>query len=171
MIAYLYLGDGLGAAVVTDGEVRRGHGGLAGEIAHVLTTGTDGRAVPFTDVFAELGLRRPGSAAIDSGRLLAAVTKSEAVRRTLGRAVHGALAALVALADPEVVVLGGPWGSDPAVGEIVADAAARLPVPVPVRAAAVTAEPSLAGARTDALHRLRAAIISAARETATAALP
>src|SRR5262249_37632877 len=69
--AYLYLGDGLGAAVVTDGEVRRGHFGLAGEIAHILTAGPDGRAVPFTDVFAELGLRRPGSAAIDSARLLA----------------------------------------------------------------------------------------------------
>lgn len=169
--AYLYLGDGLGAAVVTDGEVRRGHGGLAGEIAHVLTTGTDGRAVPFTDVFAELGLRRPGSAAIDSGRLLTALTESEAVRRALGHAVHGVLAALVALADPEVVVIGGPWGSNPAVGEIIAGAAARLPTPVPVRAAEVTAEPSLTGARTDALLRLRTAIISAARETATAGLP
>jgi predicted NBD/HSP70 family sugar kinase len=28
--AYLYLGEGLGCAVVADGEVRRGHGGLAG---------------------------------------------------------------------------------------------------------------------------------------------
>jgi predicted NBD/HSP70 family sugar kinase len=166
--AYLYLGDGLGAAVVTDGEVRRGHCGLAGEIAHVLTAGLDGRAVPFTNVFADLGLRRSGSAAIDSARLLAAVSESGTVRDTLGQAVRGVLAALVALADPEVIIIGGPWGSDPAVGEIVAGAAARLPAPVPVRAAEVTAEPSLAGARTGALLRLRSAIIGAAREAATA---
>ena len=37
--AYVHLGEGLGCAVVSDGEVRRGHHGLTGEIAHVLTTG------------------------------------------------------------------------------------------------------------------------------------
>ena len=58
--AYLHLGEGLGCAVVSDGEVRRGHAGLAGEIAHVLTDGPDGRAVPLIDVFGALGLRRPG---------------------------------------------------------------------------------------------------------------
>ncbi|MGY1670814.1 ROK family protein [Geodermatophilus sp. SYSU D00710] len=52
---YLYLGEGLGCAVVADGEVRRGWGGLAGEIAHVLTRGPGGRAVAFTDVFATRG--------------------------------------------------------------------------------------------------------------------
>ena len=58
---YLFLGEGLGCAVVTDGEVRRGHAGLAGEIAHVVTVGPDGAAMRLTDVFAALGLRRPGS--------------------------------------------------------------------------------------------------------------
>src|SRR3954469_2794662 len=33
--AYLYLGEGLGCAVLTDGDVRRGHTGVAGEIAHI----------------------------------------------------------------------------------------------------------------------------------------
>src|SRR5699024_4964255 len=33
--AYVHLGEGLGCAVVTDGEVRRGQHGLAGEIAHL----------------------------------------------------------------------------------------------------------------------------------------
>jgi predicted NBD/HSP70 family sugar kinase len=162
--AYLYLGDGVGAAVVADGEVRRGHSGLAGEIAHLLTAGPDGRAMPFTDVFAALGLRRAGSSAVDSGRLLRAVTDGETVCRPLGQAIGGVLAALVALTDPAVIVIGGPWGSHPAVGEIIADAAVRLPRTVPVRTAEVTAEPSLVGARTDALLRLRSAIVSAARE-------
>ena len=69
---YVYLGEGVGAAVVSDGEVRRGHGGLAGEIAHVPTVGPDGLAMPLTEVFAALGLRRPGSTAIDVPKLLRA---------------------------------------------------------------------------------------------------
>ncbi|WP_253195678.1 ROK family protein [Streptomyces sp. JHA26] len=58
---YVHLGEGLGCAVVTDGAVRRGHHGLAGEIAHVCTAGPDGTAMPLTEVFAALGLRRPDS--------------------------------------------------------------------------------------------------------------
>src|SRR6476620_5840628 len=34
---YLFLGEGLGCAVLSDGEVRRGHSGVAGEIAHMVT--------------------------------------------------------------------------------------------------------------------------------------
>jgi DNA-binding Lrp family transcriptional regulator len=68
--AYLYLGEGLGCAVVADGQVRRGHRGLAGEIAHLLVRGPQGRAVHFTEVFAELGLRQPQSPAIDVVALL-----------------------------------------------------------------------------------------------------
>ena len=69
---YLYLGEGLGCAVVSDGEVRRGHAGVAGEIAHVVTTGPEGAAMRFTDVFSALGLRRAGSTAIDVALLLRA---------------------------------------------------------------------------------------------------
>src|SRR5437868_291770 len=42
---YLFLGEGLGCAVLTDGDVRRGHAGLAGEIAHVVTVGPRGVAM------------------------------------------------------------------------------------------------------------------------------
>jgi predicted NBD/HSP70 family sugar kinase len=159
---YLHLGDGLGCAVVTDGEVRRGHGGLAGEIAHVVTTGPDGRAVPFIAVFAELGLRRPGSTAVDTARLLDAVAAPDGeVRTALATAVCGVLAAVVALADPAVVVLGGSWGPAllPAI-EVVFAADART---VPLRTAAVTGEPSLAGARHRALDDLRTAIVGKVR--------
>jgi predicted NBD/HSP70 family sugar kinase len=161
--AYLYLGEGLGCAVVSDGEVRRGRTGLAGEIAHLVTTGPDGRAVRLIEVFGVLGLRRDGSTAIDVDRLLATATGAEAqagaTRQALGRAVSGVLAAVVALTDPEVVVIGGPWGSDPVVLAAITGAAARLPRHVPVRAAALTVEPALAGARADAVERLRATIV------------
>ena len=167
--AYLFLGEGLGCAIVSDGQVRRGHSGLAGEVAHLVTAGPGGRAAPFIEVFGQLGLRQPGSTAIDVDRLVAAVAgqapEAAAVRHALGQAVGGVLAAIVALSDPRAVVIGGPWGSQPAVLRAIVTAAGRLPRPVPVRGARLTGHPSLAGARTDALTRLRTGIIHASAKT------
>ena len=122
--AYLHLGEGLGCAVVNDGVVRRGHAGLVGEIAHVLTTGPDGRAVPLIDVFGALRLRRPASTAIDVPALLAAVGCDDApardLRAILARAICGVLAAVVAFCDPEIVVIGGTWGPEPVVLDAIA---------------------------------------------------
>jgi predicted NBD/HSP70 family sugar kinase len=158
--AYLFLGEGLGCAVLTDGEVRRGHAGLAGEIAYVITVGPDGEAMRLTDVFAALGLRRSGTAAIDVPALLQAVEADAGVRQTVGRAVAGALSAVVALTDPAVVLVGGPWGRHPGVLAAVAREVADAPLHVPVEAAAVTDEPSLTAARETALAQLREAIVS-----------
>jgi predicted NBD/HSP70 family sugar kinase len=158
---YIYLGEGVGAAVVSDGEVRRGHAGLAGEIAHVLTVGPGGEAMRLTDVFGALGLRRPGSTAIDVPALLGAVERGDAA--DLGRAIAGLLSAAVALADPALVLLGGPWGRHPGVLAAVAREFAQAPRHVPVQAATIEDEPSLAGARDAALHQLRDAIVAARR--------
>ena len=167
--AYLYLGDGMGCAIVSDGEVRRGSGGLAGEVAHLITAGPQGRAMHLIDVFGELGLRLAGSTAIDVGRLLTVISgeqpQAKAVRRTLGQAIGGVLAAVVALSDPELVVIGGSWGTHPLVLDAITTAFTRMPRHVALRAAKLTAEPSLAGARTDALNRLRLAIVAAAQRT------
>jgi predicted NBD/HSP70 family sugar kinase len=164
---YLFLGEGLGCAVVSDGQVRRGHAGLAGEVAHLLTAGPRGQAMPFIEVFSELGLRQAGSTAIDTGRLLAAATgsgsRATATRHALGHAVSGVLAAVVALTDPGLIIIGGSWGRHPGILETITSGAARLPRTVPVQGAALTDNPSLAGARTDALSRLREAIIAAPR--------
>jgi predicted NBD/HSP70 family sugar kinase len=157
--AYVFLGDGLGSAIVTDGDVRRGHVGIAGEIAHLVTTGPGGRAVPFIEVFGELGLRRPGSTAIDVDRLLSSARSGTA--GPVADAVAGVLAAIVALTDPEVIVIGGPWGSHPVVLDPIRAAFRRARRHVPLRAAAVTERPALAGARADAIGRLRAAIVAA----------
>jgi predicted NBD/HSP70 family sugar kinase len=165
--AYVFLGEGLGCAIISDGQVRRGHNGLAGEVAYLLTAGPGGRAMPLIEVFGELGLRRPGSTAVDVDRLLAAAAgpepKAAATRRALGQAVSGALAAVVALTDPQLVIIGGSWGSHPAIIDAIAAGTARLPWPVPVRGAELTQEPSLAGARLDALSRLRSHIVAAVR--------
>ncbi|MFC3899250.1 ROK family transcriptional regulator [Lentzea rhizosphaerae] len=151
--AYLYLGEGLGCALVSDGEVRRGHAGLAGEISHLITVGPSG-AMPFIEVFGSLGLRQPGSTAIDLARL------PEADPAVLARAIGGVITALVTLADPEIVVVGGSWG--PSVLDEIRDECARLPRQVDLVAASVE-EPSLAGARAAALDLLRTALVEASR--------
>src|SRR4051812_20593262 len=155
---YIYLGEGLGCAVVCDGEVLRGHAGVAGEIAHVLTAGPGGVAMPLTEVFAALGLRRPDSTAIDVPAVLHAVEH----RQVLARAISGVLSAAVALTDPAVILLGGPWAAS--VLEAVAHEFARSPRHVPVNAATVTDEPALTGARATALEQLRDTIVNAATQ-------
>ena len=152
--AYLYLGDGLGCAIVNDGEIRRGHRGLVGEIAHLMTTGPGGRSIPLIEVFRELGLRRANSTAIDVDRLL---ETEPADREAIGLAISGVIAAIVAFADPREVVIGGTWG--PALIEEIARATARTPRPVPLRPASTEiADPVLTGVRADALRRLRASL-------------
>jgi predicted NBD/HSP70 family sugar kinase len=161
---YLYLGEGLGCAVVSDGEVRRGHVGIAGEIAHVVTWGPRGQATRFTEVFAALGLRQPGTTAIDTSAVLRTLdgtsTKARNTRAAVARAVTGVLCAAVALSDPETVVVGGPWGAHPALLDGVRDDFGSQPRSVPVRAAAVHDQPSLHGARASALRALRAAVLT-----------
>jgi predicted NBD/HSP70 family sugar kinase len=154
---YLHLGEGLGCAVVSDGEVRRGHAGLAGEIAHVVTAGPGGAAMRLTEVFGTLGLRRPGSTAIDVPKLLGAADLHD----TIAGAVAGVLAAIVAFTDPSVVLLGGEWGREllaPIEREF-----ARSPRHVPLAPAAVAHEPALTAARDAALGQLRDAVVARPR--------
>lgn len=158
--AYLHLGEGLGCAVLTDGQVRRGGGGLAGEVAHACVPGPDGRAVPFTEVFAELGLRRPGSAAIDVPALREAAGADADVRGALARAVCGVLSAVITLLDPQLVVLGGAWGPD--LAEAVRGELATAPRRTRIATAEV-AEPEIAAARAQAAEDLRELIIAEAR--------
>ena len=153
---YLFLGEGLGCAIVGDGEVRRGATGLAGEIAHLLTTGPDGRAMPFIEVFAELGLRRPGSTAIDPALVLAADNDTRAAVAT---AVAGVVAAIVTLTDPARILVGGAWG--PPLLDEITEAVARSPRRVPVAAATRTGEATMAGVRRHAVDRLRDAVLTA----------
>jgi predicted NBD/HSP70 family sugar kinase len=164
--AYVFLGEGLGCAIISDGEIRRGRHGLAGEIAHLVTTGAEGRATPLIEVFGQLGLRREGSTAIDVDRLIAVAGSpaGAALRGQLGRAVGGVVAAVTALADPAEVIVGGAWGSHPAVLKAIIAEVAGLTRAVPVRAATVTVEPSLVGARLAAVEALRAAILARSQD-------
>jgi predicted NBD/HSP70 family sugar kinase len=86
--------------------------------------------------------------------------RADGVIAALADAICGVLGAVVALTDPQLVVVGGTWGTHPAVLQAVSDGSGRLPRRAPVRAASVATEPSLAGARHQALHDLRAVILT-----------
>ena len=164
---YLFLGPGLGGAVVTAGQVLHGGRGLAGEIAHVLTIGPDGRAVRLVEVFAELGLRRPGSAALDVDHLKTVLHGRTAADRRVAETVITALAGVIAsigtVLDPQAVLVGGPWADHPTIGDRLPGAVADL--------AAVPTEVRLAGLGSDAPHRgARQAAITAARAALIATL-
>ena len=159
---YLHLGEGLGCAVVTDSEVRRGHRGLAGEVAHILVPDPSGQAVPFITVFAQLGLRHTGSTAIDVATLHEKLTApgGRQLARTLAAAICGVLTAATALCDPQIIVIGGAWGATHRLIEAVQRAFAHQPRTVPIQSALAADEPSLTGARASAIANLRTDIIS-----------
>src|SRR5262249_10882184 len=116
--------------------------------------------IRFIDVFGRLGLRQTDSTAINVELLRKQCADNQGVQDAIGRALGSVVAATIALADPEAIVLGGPWG--PQVMESVRDAVERSPRHVKIRAAAVTNEPVLTGVRADAVRRLRTSIASRA---------
>ena len=143
---YLHLGEGLGCAVVSR---RRGpaRAHRARRRDRPRPHPRPGRRAPCRSPRSSraLGLRRPGSTAIDVDALRRDDRHGRRALphwRSLARAVGGVLAATVALADPEVVVVGGTWGSDPARPRGTHRHELRqLPRPVPVRAPRVTDHP------------------------------
>lgn len=68
-------------------------------------------------------------------RLLTAATGLEpdaaATRHALAQAVSGALAAIVALTDPELIIIGGSWGSHPVILDSIARALHACPGTLP----------------------------------------
>jgi predicted NBD/HSP70 family sugar kinase len=167
---YLHLGEGLGCAVVSDGEVRRGHSGVAGEVAHVVTRGVNGTAVAFTQVFADLGLRQARSTAVDVAAVRAVLDAAKRDPRAASRvgvladAVSGVLLAAVGYTDPERIVLGGSWGRLLAFTEALDARARNWPRSLPVVASALDEAADLRGARSRAVELVQSAIVAASHQ-------
>ncbi|MEV0986130.1 ROK family transcriptional regulator [Streptomyces sp. NPDC049949] len=154
----LWLGAGVGAAVVLDGRLRRGASGGAGEIGFLPVPGT-GRLPSATDcgggfhalvgrdavaaLAAEHGWTGPVDEAV-SGAAGEPFLDALAERLALGAA------AVAAVLDPGCLVLAGEFGH--AGGPALASAVARrlttlTPVPMEVRATALGDSAVLTGAR------------------------
>ena len=161
--AYVFLGPGLGGAVVNGGVLLHGGRGLAGEIAHVRTIGAGGQARRLVEVFADLGLRRPGSAALDVERIRTALdgtTPAElATRQVIVTALAGVIASIGAVLNPQAVVIGGPWADHPILAERLPGAVDSLAVvSAEIRFAELGADAPHLGARQAAVAAARAAL-------------
>jgi predicted NBD/HSP70 family sugar kinase len=128
-------------------------------VSHVITVGPDGRATYFTEVFERLGLHRPGSSAIKVEALLHRLAgddpESARVTDAVTTAICGVLVTMISLMDPELIIVGGSWGTDE---RLLAAVASRLhvqPRQAAVRAATSGADAPLAAVRKHA----RAALI------------
>ncbi|WP_034264356.1 ROK family transcriptional regulator [Actinospica robiniae] len=167
--AVLWIGEGIGAAVVIDGRLHRGFTGGAGEIGYMpvsglppvrnISRGTNGGFQNLAGAPAVLKLARakgfPGSdaaaacrRAAESGALGTPLLTEVADRLAVG------LAPLVAVLDPELIVLTGAMlqAGGEVLRELVADALYAMVIPRPRLVLSEVAEdPVLTGAIESAL--------------------
>jgi predicted NBD/HSP70 family sugar kinase len=168
-VAFIALGTGIGMGLVVGGGLVRGGRGAAGEICF-LPIGGDPYAPEARTVGAlemEIGtggiLRRYHAAGGPNGssvrdvfeRLAAGDEAAEAAVRDTARTLALAVAAVVALVDPDLVVLGGSIGVRPELVERVrAELARVLARPVPVEPSRLGTRAGLMGALAVALSRM-----------------
>jgi predicted NBD/HSP70 family sugar kinase len=135
--AYLWVGTGVGLGLVLDGKLYRGAGGRAGEIGYLPLGVDDPRdpvyqrrgafeegtaATGVVRVARELGMRAPtsGERVFDAARrgdtVALSTVQIEAARIALG------IAAILAVVDPELVILGGGIGRN---GDLLLEAIER----------------------------------------------
>ncbi|MFE0175561.1 ROK family transcriptional regulator [Streptomyces sp. NPDC059002] len=159
----LWLGDGVGAAVVLDGVLRRGASGGTGEIGFLpvpgtgslpSATGCDGGfhslacAAALRELAAEHGLSKPGMSAADVMRHAVETDAGAYLDAAADRIAVGA-AAMAAILDPGCVVLGGEIGraGGPALADrVTARVGAMSPLRTEVRASTLGGSAVLRGA-------------------------
>jgi len=176
--AFVSIGTGIGLGLVLDGRLRRGVHGAAGEIAYLPleTPGADP-----DDVRRRGGLEAAASAAgvvyaarrvgleVTTARdvFAAAEAGDERAARVVedeARVIARAVCSVVAVVDPEVVVLGGGIGKAAGLVDAVREQLAGLaPVPVDLRVSALGAESVVDGCLASGLERAWVQLTAAGR--------
>lgn len=139
--AFVSVGTGIGMGLILDGKLHRGAHGAAGEIAFLpLASGALESAVSSAAVVR--AAREKGVQSRSARTVFAAAAEGDARAREVvaeeAATVARALAAIVAVVDPELIVLGGGIGRAPGFAEDVARELARLSPVVPdIRASAL----------------------------------
>ncbi|MFI1164354.1 ROK family protein [Streptomyces sp. NPDC020801] len=167
--AYVYIGAGLGMGLVVGDRLVRGARGVAGEIGY-LSVGSQPPGTPhgLARAVAEAGFRAgqlPESEDTDpvaaAREILRRAEQGDAEALAVvaeeGRTIGEAIATVCAVVDPELVLLGGPIGSHPALlGPVRETVRALAPLPPPVEPGALGDAAPLRGALAVALSRARA---------------
>ncbi|WP_158103756.1 ROK family protein [Crossiella equi] len=156
--AYLYVGAGLGLGLYLGDRLLRGAHGLAGEIGYLPGAGEEGLAAELTG----LGFGRG-----DVDKVLSVLDGQSGAEReravgVLGEAITRAVVSVLAVADPELVLLGGPVGTHPAlIGPVRAAVASRFPGPARISHGSLGARAPLHGAVHLAVEHARAEAVRA----------
>lgn len=132
--AFVSVGTGIGMGLVLDGKLHRGAHGAAGEIAFLPFSGgpleSSASAAAVVRAARQAGTRPRSARSV----FTAAAAGDELARGVVaGEAavVAHALASIVAVADPELIVLGGGIGRAPGFAGEVSDQLARISPVVP----------------------------------------
>lgn len=149
---YLHIGTGVGLGIVVHGELYRGAGGAAGEVGYLPLWGTDVRAPESRtrgalDRAASAGgvveaAKRAGMTGPLTGeRVFAAASKGDRVAKKVvaqeADRIAMTIAAVAAVLDPALVILGGGMGANPELLEPVRE---RVRVLSPFRPAIEVSE-------------------------------
>lgn len=167
-LTYLHLSSGVGGGLVLNGRLYHGATSTAGEIGHaVVGHGWDGTGRPETleELVSISGLlRRAARYGLDTDNLEQIFGDSPAGKRVVQEAIDlvaTRCAQVVALMDPEMIVLGGivvRLGGEPFVKAIAAKVndfiAPQFARPLPVVASVLGPDSVTAGAIADALDSL-----------------
>ena len=160
--AYVYVGAGMGVGLYIGDQLIRGAHGLAGEIGYLPGT----RSVTLAGDLAEGGLARTDAPSNDVAAVLALLdhpdSDGQAVRH-LVEAVSRAVISVAAVVDPEVILLGGPVGTHPALlPRVRARITAAFPGPTRVDHGALGAHAPLQGALQLAIEHARTTAVAVA---------
>jgi predicted NBD/HSP70 family sugar kinase len=113
--AFLHVGTGLGMGLVLNGDVHRGHHGAAGEVDWALA-GVGEEVDPSADGVAALAAQHGLAAPNDARGIFAAARRQDPLARAVvdevARRVAAHIAPIGAVADVELVVLGGGLGTN-----------------------------------------------------------
>jgi len=177
--AVVWVGAGLGSALVLGGQLHRGHRGAAGEVfdipfrrAIAVETGSDGNgpridasAAGIVELADAARTKHPASMLLppfDARTVLDAAATDDSlgveVRDRLAQWIAWYAAAIAAIADPELIVLAGPIGShDTLRAPVAAELAGLLTEPPHIASSKLGDRAVLAGAisegRRDAAER------------------
>jgi predicted NBD/HSP70 family sugar kinase len=178
---HLHVGTGVGAGIVIDGELYRGASGSAGEVGFLPIAGDprhpEGRRRGTLDLSAgasgmvasarRLGMAPPRSVR----RILEAARRGDPTAQRVvqeeGERIGLAVAALVAVLDPELVILGGAIGrvGDLFLGPVARAAAELVPFPIRVRVSELGDEAVVLGAVWTALRSAQDLLFARPRRT------
>lgn len=106
-VVYVYVGAGIGAALLLGGRLYRGRGGLGGEIGYLRST----RSLDLTQALGHCGIGRPDQYGLDLAaveRLLAAPELTEQARAVVDLVVTAVVNLAVTL-NPSALLVAGPW--------------------------------------------------------------